>query len=513
MPQEKSNTHTSQYLWLSMLISVIFPMLLGFILSRYLTDWKWVHYPFHAMVESVGSFSALIIATLIIIMVKNKNLPQYYIWVASALIGMGILDGFHAVLHSGISFVWLHSVATLIGGLTFAAIWCPKSWFSTKHHNALILLFITISSVISLFSIYFPENLPTMIVQGEFSTLAKFLNITGGIGFLAGSAYFVYLHYKDASSKKQRQKEDLVFANHCLLFGIAGLLFESSVIWDAGWWWWHILRLTAYFVALIYFFSIFKKQQDLLTLNKLDLEKRVYERTKELEKASNAKSEFLTSMSHELRTPLNAILGFGQLLSLDQELEYKQKKSVDEIVEAGHHLLYLINEVLDLSRVEDGELELDLKDVNIAKIITECLTTLAPIAAQNNIELINSITHEESYFVVGDTLRLKQVVINLLSNAIKYNKEDGKVFIYFDDTDKNKIRVSFKDTGPGIAKELQHKLFVPFERLNQKNSAIDGVGIGLVLSKKLIENMQGSIGMHSTAGHGCTFYIELPKSA
>lgn len=249
------HSYEKHYIWLSMVFSVIFPMLLGLVLSRYLTSWSWIHYPFHAMVESVGSLSALIIATLMIIMVNNNNLPRYYIWVACALIAMGILDGFHAVLHSGVSFVWLHSVATMIGGLTFAAVWSSELWLSNKHQQVLITSFVIITLLISLFSLTFPHKLPMMIIHGEFSTLAKILNFTGGIGFLAGSAYFVYLHYKDriSQSRQYRQTQDLVFANHCLLFGIAGLLFESSVIWDAGWWWWHILRLIAYFIVLIYF--------------------------------------------------------------------------------------------------------------------------------------------------------------------------------------------------------------------------------------------------------------------
>lgn len=509
MTQENTNIRISRNLWLSMFISVALPMLLGFILSQYFSSWNWVHYPFHAMVESVGSLSALIIAIIMIVMVNNNTLPAFYIWVACALTGMGILDGFHAVLHSGVSFVWLHSMATLVGGLTFSAVWLPRSWINYKRQKPLLLSFVICTTAISIFSITFPNNLPIMIIQGEFSVLAKLLNITGGIGFLAGSAYFVYLHYKDTYSNETHQQEDLVFANHCLLFGIAGLLFEISVIWDAGWWWWHILRLAAYFIVLIYFFTVFKKQQDMLTCNKLELEKRVYKRTKELEKASNAKSEFLTSMSHELRTPMNAILGFSQILNLDKSLQEKQKNSVNEIIEAGHHLLYLINEVLDLSRIEEGELDLEMEAIQVNSIIQECIATLSPLATHNNIELINSSSDENNYTIKGDKVRLKQIIINLISNAIKYNKKDGKVFIYIEPVENNKTRISIKDTGPGIAEELQNKLFTPFERLNHKNGNIEGAGIGLVLSKKLTESMQGNIGMRSSAGQGCTFFIEL----
>lgn len=149
------------------------------------------------------------------------------------------------------------------------------------------------------------------------------------------------------------------------------------------------------------------------------LELRVFERTKELEEANQAKTEFLSSMSHELRTPMNAILGFSQLLEIDESLQAKQKASVNEIISAGNHLLGLINEVLNLSMVEQGKHQLKIEDTNITKIVNESLATLSPIAEKSNIQLINNI--KADYFIHTDNFRLKQVIINLLSNAIKYN--------------------------------------------------------------------------------------------
>jgi signal transduction histidine kinase len=513
-------TSKTNYLWLSMTFSVIFPMLLGIILSSYISDWRWIHYPFHSMVESVGSLSALIIATLMILMVNNNHLPRYYIWVACALIGMGVLDGFHAVLHAGTSFVWLHSVATMIGGLIFMAIWLPESWLNAKHQKTLLISVITITILISLFSIFFKNQLPTMVIQGEFSILAKVLNISGGVGFLVGSAYFIHHQLKNKNnihSTDFHRNEDIVFANHSLLFGIAGMLFESSIIWDAGWWWWHILRLAAYLVVLIYFLTLFKRQQDLLSSNEVKLnsinkylEQRVYERTKELEKANQAKSEFLSSMSHELRTPMNAILGFSQLLDLDEELQSNHKDSVNEILLAGNHLLELINEILDLAKIEEGRLNVKIENINISAVITESIITLSPLTQKNNIQIINNILPGTNYTVAVDKLRFKQVVFNLLSNAIKYNIKDGIVFIDVKVIKNSTIRISFKDAGPGIAKEKQEKLFIPFERLGYKGDVVEGAGIGLVLSKKLMELMNGEIGMYNNTTKGCTFYIEFP---
>jgi signal transduction histidine kinase len=296
-------------------------------------------------------------------------------------------------------------------------------------------------------------------------------------------------------------------------------LFESSIIWDAGWWWWHILRLLAYLVVLIYFLALFKEQQDTLSKNEIklndinkNLEQRVYERTKELEKASRAKDEFLSSMSHELRTPMNAILGFAQLMELDKQFTSKHQKYTSEILGAGNHLLELINEILDLSKIEGGKLDIDMRDTEITKIINDSISTISPVAKQNNVQIINNIPKENQYIVYIDKLRFKQVVINLLSNAIKYNVKDGKVFISANVTD-SKIRIEFKDTGPGISKEKQEKLFIPFERLGFEASVVEGAGIGLVLCEKLLTLMNGTIGMHSVDGQGSTFYIEFPYCA
>ena len=515
MKRAKTTFSQNSALWLSMILSVIIPMLLGIILSIYLSDWRWIQYPFHSMLESVGSISALTIATLMILMVNNNNLARHYIWVACALIGMGILDGFHAVLHAGISFVWLHSIATFAGGLTFAAVWSSDDFMSDKLQKILIRTVVTTTILIGIVSITFSDYLPAMVVQGDFSLLAKALNLIGGIGFLVGSGYFIYhkIKNKDPSNKEQKN-EDIVFANHSLLFGIAGLLFELSIIWDAGWWWWHVLRLIAYLVVLVYFFTLFKQQQDILNKNKIELsntnknlEQRVYERTKELEVANEAKSEFLSNMSHELRTPMNAILGFSQLLKLDETLKSNQKDSVDEILIAGSHLLNLINKVLDLSIIEEGRQKINLEDTSLSKVIDESLSTLSPIAENNNITLINKT--EIDYIIYVDSFKIKQVIINLVSNAIKYNNKNGKVFISVDIIN-NKIRISVKDTGPGLSKEKQENLFVAFERLGYENGTIEGSGIGLVLSKKLVELMNGSIGMHSVPHEGCTFYIEFP---
>lgn len=230
------------------------------------------------------------------------------------------------------------------------------------------------------------------------------------------------------------------------------------------------------------------------------------------EQANLAKSEFLSRMSHELRTPLNAILGFGQLLQFNNHNDDEdQNLYVREILQAGSHLLALINDVLDIARIEEGKFEVHLENTNASKIISESLMLIMPQASKIQIEIINNISKTTDYWVKADPLRLKQVLLNLLSNAIKYNVKDGKIFIDINRPNDQQLRIYIKDTGIGIPEEMLDRLFIPFERLSHsKNTNVEGAGIGLALSKRMVELMQGSIGAECEAGKGCSFYIDLP---
>lgn len=245
-----------------------------------------------------------------------------------------------------------------------------------------------------------------------------------------------------------------------------------------------------------------------------ELEERVATRTAELsralaeaERSNNAKSDFLSRMSHELRTPLNAIIGFGQLLEHDIRDE-EQIDSVREILHAGRHLLELINEVLDLSRIESGKMTLSLEPVQLAPLLSECLVLIRPLAQSHAITLM---AHELecSVHLRADRVRLKQVLLNLLSNAIKYNREGGSVSVSCINEDGAPL-IRISDTGPGLPPEAVNRLFNPFERLGADEHAIEGTGIGLALSKRFVHLMGGTIGVVSTPGKGSTFWVRLP---
>lgn len=240
------------------------------------------------------------------------------------------------------------------------------------------------------------------------------------------------------------------------------------------------------------------------------IEQALNEQKYELERANRAKDRFLTSMSHELRTPLNAILGFSQLLANEALPATKdQKRSfVLNIVTAGKHLLALIDEILDLAKIESGNMSLSLEPVQLALLLTEAVSMLEEQATQRGINIL--FPEAEPVVVQADHTRLRQIVLNLLSNAIKYNRKGGAVVMNITPMSAQRVRISVQDTGAGLDPQQLEALFQPFNRLGQEAGAEQGTGIGLVVTKRLVELMGGTLGVSSTVGVGSVFWIELP---
>jgi signal transduction histidine kinase len=227
------------------------------------------------------------------------------------------------------------------------------------------------------------------------------------------------------------------------------------------------------------------------------------------DRANKAKSDYIASMNHELRTPLNAIIGFGQLLESEafESSPERRREITGHIVDAGLHLLALVNETLDLAGIEAGKISLTLERVMLAELFSDCRTMISPLTERSGIRL--EFPRECALGVVADRLRLKQVMLNLLSNAVKYNRSHGMVAIACEKMAGNRVRISIKDEGSGLRPDQLQSMFQPFNRLEQVAGSKEGSGIGLVITKRLIESMRGCIGVSSAIGQGSVFWFDL----
>ena len=233
------------------------------------------------------------------------------------------------------------------------------------------------------------------------------------------------------------------------------------------------------------------------------------------EEANRVKSVFLSSMSHELRTPLATVIGFAEVLKLDEadKLTQSQAGHVERILTAGDHLLALVNQIIDMSRIEAGEVELRIEQVRVAEIVASSVAMVELAASKRGIAIVNRALAGAGFLVQADATRFRQVVLNLLSNALKYNCENGSVTIDARPADPGYMRISVADTGRGIAEGRRHELFQSFARLGEESGQVPGTGLGLAISRRLIEMMQGRIGVDSVEGEGSVFWVELPLAA
>ncbi len=334
--------------------------------------------------------------------------------------------------------------------------------------------------------------------QGRFlSTNAACQSLWGyEPGELIGRCYLVLVHPEDRAWSKEAEEGTRAFGkrsdfvNRCLRKD--GTIVD--VLWSASW-------SAADEILVCVAHDVTEQQR---------VEKELRDAKEAADRANQAKSEFLSRMSHELRTPLNAILGFGELLER-RDPEARQRPHINHILTAGRHLLKLINEVLDISRIESNRMQLSLEPVSVKVALKEAIDIIRPLANEHEINLFLPPEEETEHFVMADQQRLKQVLLNLLNNGVKYTPAGGAVMLQCS-REGDTVRICIHDTGVGIAPEMLDRVFTPFDRLGAQQSGVEGTGLGLALSRRLVQAMHGKIGIESKVGEGSSFWVDLSRT-
>jgi len=400
--------------------SAVIPVAGALIFNQFFATFHWVHEPFHSLVEAIGSFAALILALFIITMRNNKQLNPRYIWVATTLMAMGLLDGFHAGVSPGNEFVWLHSLATFLGGVTFALVVLPDRISRLPILNFAPAFMALCAISIGLLSVAFPNLIPSMLNNGQFTVTAELLNIIGGVGFIIASVYFI--RKNNIEDKFERH----LLANHTLLFGAAALLFHFSIIWDATWWLWHILRLAAYLVILTLFLRIYLESvtkirinEQKLKENKLELE---HERTLTNGIIENTPSLIALKDLEEKYILVND--PFSRLTNSSKEQIYGQTASELFQPNIANQLIELDKAVLTQNQSVESEISMSIKGQDFTFI-----TTAFPLKdANKNIYAIGSIlTDITQRKKTEDNLKLAQKIIDHTNEGIIVTDPDGTI--------------------------------------------------------------------------------------
>lgn len=456
---------------------------------------QWFAPALHSVVEAFGSFSALLLAALCWQLWWSRRELGLGLWMATALVAMGILDGIHAAVPPGPAFVWLHSLAVLAGGLLFMLVWLPNR-LASERVGAVLPIGAALAAATAGISVALrPEILPPPVLEGGFAPWAAVANLVGGAGFLAAAVRFARARAFD-----QHSGVPLIFA---VLQGAGGLVFPFSSLWDPLWWGWHLVRLAAFWAAIAYLFLL-RRDEALRTLA-------ARQEIEALRRIDALKDRFLTMLSHELRTPLNAILGFGSLLEdeVAGPLNVAQKGYLSKMLAGGNVLLSLISDLLDMSRIQAGQFRLNKRPIDMPEVVREVLGALEPLAHAGDVRLSADLADVPP--IEADDQRLSQVLYNLLGNAIKFTPAGGTVRVRLGVN--GLMRCEVRDSGPGIAAEDIPKLFKPFSQLAAPGTLrVRGTGLGLSISKALVEAHGGEIGVESEPGRGSTFWFTLPES-
>lgn len=471
-----------------LVVGVALPLLGSLGLGLWAGEWTWHQEPLHSVAEGTGALIALALGAFLLIRSRLDDRPFPSLWPARALIAMGLFDAAHAAALPGQTFVWLHSVATLLGGLFFALVWLPKDMTRHAGHRPVTIGIALIALASIVLHGVVPELSPRMVTAGIFTPLARLMNVAGGLLF-----YVAALHFALRCRRRDEPWDDLIFAVHCALFGSAGVLFELSQLWNASWWWWHVLRLGAYAAAISYIartywsaeLRILQLNHD-LTLSNLELER------------------FAQVASHDLREPLRKLISFSDLLACDlgPGLSEPAKKHLFFIRDSAMRMQRLIRSLLVLSRVSRD-------DMRVATVSVESCVDRA-------LESLDLRIHECGARIVCGTLPavradptlLTSIYQNLIHNSLKFAGRDPPLIHLDAERGAAGWVLGVRDNGIGIDPRRVGEIFRPFQRLHDRD-AYAGAGIGLSICRRAVERHGGRIWVAESSSSGTQVQFTL----
>ncbi len=476
----------------------LLPLLMVAILLQTWPDTSWNHYLFHTFIEGVGSTAALFIAIFIIMLLQNRQIDRNCVWVAAAMIAMGLLDGFHSISNPDDSFVWLHALSTFVGGLLFSLVGLGVPQRQRTFWVIPALVF-AIALTFGCLTWMNPHWAPPMLdAGGKFIPLPKLLNAFGGVGFIAAWWYFTY------HNARQPRYEQILLANHSLLFGITGLIFGQSALWDSIWWFWHLLRVIAYVILLYYFFVFFHRQIQ----QQLQATQEAQQDRMRAEEATLLKDKFISLVSHDLKSPLCALNGFLGLMGREiYPAQLNLNSYLASSKKAIQRMSTLIDDLLKLERFKTGKLQPANTVFFLADFIDELVLQWEGMCQAKDLTIVVDIPPELQ--VTADHTLLAQVIHNLLNNAIKFSLKGQSIEIQWQQQHPAKLAIT--DHGIGIPIDIQVSLFRYDVTTSRRGTAGEsGSGFGLPLSSDLMRAMGGDLGVQSKPGQGSAFFLFLP---
>ncbi len=497
------------------LLAGMLPWLASFTSHLVIGDARLVHEPLHEGFQLAGSCIALAVAMLLLLRLRRGTASTHLRCVVAALVGMGIIDGVHGLVHFDVASSWSRHVAALLGGTLSALVWLPQSPTVSRRCRLLVPIVATVALAVAVAIWWWPQRLPTTWAAGEYSGLVIAFNALGGLGFLAAAAFFARGYLREPKA------EDLVFASYTLLFGTASLFYGVSHAWAADWWVWQAARLVAYAVVLGAAYDVVgslyesgfvqditerKQAEDAVRRLTAELDQRVKDRTAELEAANRELEAFSYSVSHDLRAPLRAIDGYGRILAEDYSgrLDPEGQRLLGVISSETRRMGQLIDDLLAFSRL--GRQKMESATIDMATLARAVFADQAAQDPERALRLeLTSLPAAR-----GDRAMIRVVLDNLISNAIKFTAPRQPAVIEIGGRREDGETVYWvKDNGVGFDMSYAHKLFGVFQRLHSRGE-FDGTGVGLALAQRVIHRHGGRIWADGIVDGGAVFSFSLP---